>query len=141
MNCRSLRSPARFLALFFLLAAPSAALAQSVTLKVQVASVSSNGTEIDPALKQMAQDFKRNGLAFTNFKLVGSENLNLAPGQSGNVKLPNGNASVTYVRQAGGKLTIKISAPAVTTEVDLDRELTLGVGEHGGGKLFLIVRK
>jgi hypothetical protein len=136
------RRIARTLALVSLLSIPSLALAQQASLKVQVAQVSNQGTQVDEPLKQLAADFKRNGLSFSSFKLVGSENLSLAPGQSGTIKLPNGQATVTFVRKEGdGKLTIKVAAPSVSTEVALDRELTLNVGEHGGGKLFLIVRK
>ena len=136
------RCTAHAVALLVSLGLSASALAQQAKIKVLVAEVSNAGAAVDPQLQQMAQDFKRNGLSFTSFKLVDGAAWDLAPGQSGTIKLPTGTATVTVVkREADGKLHIKVVAPAVSTEVVLDRELTLNVGDHAGAKLFLVVRR
>ncbi|MBI5545098.1 MAG: hypothetical protein HY901_14500 [Deltaproteobacteria bacterium] len=132
------------LTLAFGLCLPSLAMAQGkTTLQVLVASVSTNGKDVDGALKGMAQDFKRNGLAFSSFKLVRQESLSLAPGETGNVTLPNGTAKVTLLKIEGSSARVKVASPGSTSELGMKAgsEAYIDAGAHGQGKVFLAVKR
>ena len=137
------RSAALLLGLAAVLCVPAGAQAQSSKLEVLVAAVSTSGAHVDPALSQLAQSFKRNGLAFTDYKLVHRSSLNLKQGETGSVPLTNGKASVTLVkREPDGKLRIRLNAPGSASEYEITPggELSLQVGTVPGGKLFLVIR-
>lgn len=145
-----LRPPASRTAAFACLAAlaaashPSLAIAESKTsFQVLVASVSTRGKEVDPALKHMEQDFKRNGLSFTSFKLEGRASMTLAPGQSDSVRLPNGTAQVTVLRTEGRAVRIKVAAPFSTSEYTMTPggEVYIDAGARGAQKVFLAVKR
>jgi hypothetical protein len=138
-------SGAALLVAFVAIAIPSGARAQeSAKIEVLVASVATSGNQIDGPLRQMAADFKRNGLAFTSYRLVSRTSLALRPGASGAVPLPEGRAQITYVRRdPDGKLRVKVSAPGTSSELSMSPggEAYIDAGSHGGGKLFLVVRR
>ena len=108
-----------------------------------VVAASTAGKEVDHALKGMESDFKRNGLAYTSFKLVGRESLSLSPGQSGSVRLPNGTAKVTLLRLEGKSARVKVAAPSSTSEYSMapGGEAYIDAGAQGASKLFLIIKR
>ncbi len=112
-------------------------------LEVMVAKVSTSGASIDPALKAMAADFKRNGLAFTNYALASTTKVELTKGKASSVKLPKGNAELTLLSDDKGKLRIKVSVPGSTSEISMTPggEAYLEAGPQGDGKVFLVLRR
>ena len=124
---------------------PSSARAQGAArFEVLVASVSTGGGQVDGALRQMAADFKRNGLAFTSYKLVNSTRLQLAPGQSGTVPLPGGKATLLFVaRDPDGKHRVKVTSPGSSAELSMSDggEAYVDAGSQGSSKIFIVVRR
>jgi hypothetical protein len=120
------------------------ALAQpKTTFQVLVAQVSSKGSDVDPALKSMADDFKKTGLPYTSFKLVNRASVSLAPGGTEAVKLPNGVAQLTFVKVEGNAVRLKVAAPFSTSEYSITAggEVYIDAGAHGATKLFLAVKR
>jgi hypothetical protein len=129
------------LALLFL---PLVARAEPQTLQVQVEVVlaSSKGTEVDPpGLEKMREAFQRQNFAFTSFKRLSLEVVQVASDQARKVKLPNGvDALLRLVRLQGDTATLKVEVPQLTSvEVELGREGTVYQrgGRHAGGELIL----
>lgn len=140
MNVRSLAAVLGLVALLL----PAATLAQPTRLEVVVAAVSNDGTQVDAALASLAQSFKRNGLAYTSYKLKHSANLSLSPGKSASIPLGKGEAKVTLVKAGeGGTVTLKLDAPnnAPTFDMTPGGEFIQQVGTIPDGKLFLIIRR
>lgn len=140
MNVRSLAALLGLIALLL----PAASFAEPVRLEVVVAAVSNNGNQVDPALASLAQSFKRNGLAYTSYKLQHSANLSLTPGKSASIPLGKGEAKVTLVKAGeGGTVTLKLDAPnnAPTFDMTPGGEFIQQVGMIPDGKLFLIIRR
>ena len=140
-------STARALALVTasaVLALGAPALAQpKTTFRVLVASISSKGSDVDPALKSMAEDFKKTGLPYTSFKLVRSVSVGLAPGETEAVKLPSGTAHFTFVKVEGNAVRLKVAAPFSTSEYSITTggEIYIDAGAHGATKVFLAVKR
>lgn len=125
-------------------AIPAGAIAQGkTTFTVLVASVSNEGAAVDAPLQGMAQDFKRSGLSFTSFKLVGQSPLALALNETQSVTLPNGVAKVTLLKVAGPQATVKVASPGITLElvVSAGGEAYIDAGKHGKGKVYLAVKR
>jgi hypothetical protein len=123
---------------------PAAAGAQTEKVEVLVASVSTSGTQVDAALNEMARDFKRNGFAFSNFKLVTRSSLSLIPGQTGSVSLGTGEAKVTLVkREPKGSIVVRLNAPNSSSEYSIAPrgQVTVNVGNTPNGKLFVVLRR
>ena len=121
----------------------SAGAQPKTSFQALVAQVSNTGNEVSPELKAMAQDFKRNGLAFTSFKLVSRASLSLGPGQTDSVKLPNGVAKISLVKVEGNAIRLKVAAPFSTSEYSMTPggELYIDAGAHGATKIFLAVKR
>jgi hypothetical protein len=139
----SLVRPTTLLAVATVLALPVLAQAQDnkVDVQVLVAQVSTKGTEVAPELKAMAADFKRNGLAFTSFKLVSKEALKLKLNETGTVKLPKGLAKVTLQKLAGAKASVKVEPPGIVLEMTPGGEAYIGAGANGPDQLYLAVKR
>jgi len=142
----SLARPTTVLVLAAALAVPCLAQAQDkdkTDFQILVASVSTKGTEVAPELKGMAADFKRNGLAFTNYKLVNKAALKLKLNESGQVKLPNGVAKLTLQKLEGVKATVFVESPAMknTQTMTPGGETYLDAGKDGDAKIWLAVKR
>ena len=123
--------------------APALAQEPKTTFHVLVAEVSRKGKDVDPALQAMAADFKKTGLPYTSFKLVKSASVSLAPGGTEAVKLPNGNAQLTFVKVEGDAARVKVAAPFSTSEYSITAggEVYIDAGAKGSTKVFLAVKR
>jgi len=129
-----------------LLTFSGSALAQAKTnLQVLVASVSTDGDRVDPALKQLADDFKRSKLPWTSFKVVASSPLSLTQGTAQTVATPSGPLSITYLGEADGKQRFKFDFPGKTPDSVLEMspgaQLMQEIGTQGTGKTFVVVKR
>jgi hypothetical protein len=129
--------------LFALATADAAAAEAKTPFQVLVASVSKSGSEVSPELARMSEDFKRNGLSFTSFKLVSKASLSLAPGQTDSVKLPNGAAKISLIKVEASTIRLKVAAPFSTSEYSMTPggEIYIDTGAHGATKIFLAVKR
>ena len=142
----SLARPTPLLALAVVLAVPALAQAQDkdkTSIQVLVASVSTKGTDVAPELKAMAADFKRNGLAFTSYRLVSKASLALKLSETGQVTLPNGIARLTLKKLEGAKATLKVESPGMKSDLTMTPggEAYLGAGASGAEQIYLALKR
>lgn len=117
-----------------------------VAVRVDVVLASNQGDVVDPPeLEKMKASFKKQAFAFTSFKRLQSETLQLGAGKAGEVRLPNGGrASLTLVKLEGNTATVRVDQEgALAVDVRLGREghVYQHAGDHGGGKLVLALSR
>lgn len=117
-----------------------------VAVRVDVVLASNQGDVVDPPeLEKMKASFKKQAFAFTSFKRLQSETLQLGPGKKGEVRLPNGGrASLTLVKLEGNTATVRVDQEgALAVDVRLGREghVYQHAGDHAGGKLVLALSR
>ena len=117
-----------------------------VAVRVDVVLASNQGDVVDPPeLEKMKASFQKQAFAFTSFRRLQSETLQLAPGKPGEVRLPNGGrASLTLVKLEGNTATVRVDQEgALAVDVRLGREghVYQHAGDHGGGKLVLALSR
>lgn len=117
------------------------------SLELMVAEVSTEGNSIDPKLSKIAADFKRNGLAFTNYRLVKSGSLSLAEKETGTLQVPGlkgGKVDVTLLkREPDGKVSVRVATGASASQLSIPPkgEAYLDAGAAGSKKLFVVVKR
>jgi len=144
-------SHVRLLACLVALAASSfvaPALAQTKTpVQILVAQAAAKDGAVAPELKGMAADLQKSGMGhLKSFTLVNRASLQLAPGQSDVVKLPNGTATVTLLKvEADGSAKVKVAvqkmSPAPEFKMMPGSEFYVGAGAHGPDMIFLAVKR
>ncbi|MFN7131127.1 MAG: hypothetical protein ACK4N5_03540 [Myxococcales bacterium] len=138
-----IRNAALWMMFGVLTLAPSLAFAAPTKVGVLVARVSTKGTEVDPQLKQFADEFKT-AMVASSFKVVEAKTFTLDEGGTGTISLPGGKkVDVKLVsRKPDGSITVKVDVPPLTLTPELkpNAYIPLDAGTHGDGKLFVLVR-
>lgn len=123
--------------------APLLAEAAPSKLSVVVAKVSKKGNEVDPPLKQFAEDFK-DTLIFTTFKVIEVKNVSLEKNQSATIPLPGGKkVNLKLLEQKpDGSVSVKVDVPplSLTPEIKKGSYIPMDAGSLGKDKLFVVVK-
>lgn len=120
--------------------------AAKVPLRVDVVSVSNDGDVVEPRrLSRMKATFAKQGLAFSSFRRLSSERVEVTANAPTRLKLPNGKeVSLRLDRLEQGSARVKVAIPGLLDEtlVTLGRKGVVyqAAGDHGSGKLVLVLR-
>ena len=118
---------------------------QRYTLQIKVIHASSQGNQIDPALRQLAREFSK--LSFTSYALKDQMQLQVIAGASSRVQLPNGMWMQVRAEKSNpnGMLGLVVSSdkPRFKTRVNVKAGATIAVGGppyEQGALIFAITR-
>jgi hypothetical protein len=117
-----------------------------VPLQVDVVQLSNQGAQVEPpALEGMKKTFARQGIAFSSFRQLSTNRVEVQKQPPTELKLPNGKtAQLTLQKLEKDPAEVKLAIPGLIagTVLRLGKQGTVyqQAGTHQGGKLVLVIR-